>query len=175
MAPPRRYLGTITSVQPAKRQVRIALRKGYKDAAQKLKSMELELRDGESMQCRLQTVKCDNENAHVVFVAGVTRDNVARMRGAQVVAPEGSEPDRGSEFELEALLAFEVIEDAGAILGTVTGVLETLAGGILRIETNDGRRLMLPAIPEAIAGIDWDAERIVVNDIEPYAVENDEG
>lgn len=174
MAPPRRTLGTIASVQPGKRQVRIALRKGYRAAAEKLNTIELELRDGEAMRCRVQKVTCDADSAHVVLVAGVTRENVARMRGATVFAPDAAEPDREGAFDVDDLLGFEVVESDETLFGTVASVMDTKAGGILNIETTAGRRVLLPAIPEAISGIDWDAERIVVNDIAPYAVGTDE-
>lgn len=174
MALPRLSLGTITNVQPAKRQVRVAVREGFRDAMEQLKTLEMELRDGEAMRCRVQTLRWDGNAAQVVFVAGVTRDNVARMRGATVLAPEDAVPNRAAGYELDDMLGFDVVDENDTTLGTVSGVLDTKAGGILEIETTAGKRLMLPAIPEAISGVDWKAERIVVGDIGPYAVGMDE-
>lgn len=174
MAPPRRTLGTITTIQPAKRQVRVAVREGYREAIEQLKTLEVELRGGERLRCRIQSVAWDGDAARVEFVPGVTRDNVARLRGAAVLAPEGAEPKRSEGFELDDLLGFGVVGENGTAVGTVRGVLDTKAGGILELETSAGKGLMLPAIPEVISEIDWDAERIVVGDIEPYAVGTDE-
>ena len=174
MAPPRRSLGTITQVQPAKRQVRVAVREGYRDTLEQLKTLEVELRDGERLRCRIASVTWDNQDARVAFVAGVTRDNVARLRGATVMAPEDAEPNRAEGFALDDVLGFAVVDTNGETVGTVRGVMDTKAGGILEIETTAGGALLLPAIPEAISGIDWDTERIVVGDIAPYAVGTDE-
>lgn len=174
MTSPRRSLGTVTNVQPAKRQVRVAVREGYRDTMEQLKMLELELRGGEPLRCRIASVRWTGKDAQVAFVAGVTRDNVARMRGAAVLAPDDAAPKREEGFELDDLLGFNVVDENEATLGTVSGVLDTKAGGILEIEKTAGGQLMLPAIPEAISGIDWETERIVVGDIGPYAVGTDE-
>lgn len=174
MAPPRRSLGTITNIQPAKRQVRVSVRKGFRDALEQLKMLEIELRDGAVLRCRVDAITWDGVHVRVAFVPGVTRDNIARMRGASVLCPEDFAPTRDEGFALDDLLGFHVVTETGTALGTVAGVLDTKAGGVLEIETTAGGQLLLPAIPEVVSGIDWDAERIVVGDIAPYAVGTDE-
>jgi ribosomal 30S subunit maturation factor RimM len=66
----------------------------------------------------------------------------------------------------------EVVGIDGRTIGTLADVFATPAHGILEIEKADGATLLVPAIEEVIADIEWDRARVVVNDLTPYGVED---
>ncbi len=174
MSESRHTMGTVTKASPAKRELRVNLRAGFEPALEQLNCLDLALPDGEEMRCRIAKVRFGGGDAIVQLVAGVTRDNVARMKASVVLAPEGYRPGDNAELDLTELAGFEVQTESGEVFGNVVASLDTKAGGILEIERGDGTSVLLPAIPEVITGIDWDGEVIAIGDVAPFAVENDE-
>ena len=168
-------IGAIRSVQPARRQVRIAPRP---DMARHLKEadwVEAVLRDGSHVRCRVESAR---ELAGLVVVtlsAGVTRDTVARLRGATVLAEVDDEAPVGrGGYRLEDLKGLGVLDRTGTCLGTVATVYAAGTNEVFEVAKCGGGSLLLPAIPQVIAEVDLEKGAMVLNDVAPYAVENED-
>lgn len=171
----RMEIGSVSSVNPARRELRIDAERGYKRALAELEWIRLIPRGGKELRCRVAKVKTASGVIVVTLVAGVLRDTVAGLKGAAVVArPEELKEPAQEELTFLDTVGFEVIGPDGLRIGTLTDVIETPAHAVLEIEGDDGHSVLVPAIEEVVAGIDWERERVVVHDLAPYSVDNAE-
>jgi 16S rRNA processing protein RimM len=163
----------VASVNPARRELRIDAERGYKRALSALEWLRLIPRGGKEIRCRVAKVKTAKSALVVTLVPGVLRETVAGMKGALVVLrPEELNEPAQEELTFLDAVGFEIIGPDGARIGILVDVIETPAHPVLEIERDDGREVLVPAIEEVVADLDWERERIVVNDIAPYSVEN---
>lgn len=172
------HIGFVFATNPARRELRIKVAKGRKPEFEELEWIHLALTDGESMRCRVASARPATNAVIVVLTAGATRDSVARMKGAAVVADESALTPRGDAgLDPSEWIGFKVRGADGTAIGDVAGVLETKANDVLEIERAGGGSMLLPAIEQVILEIDMNERIIVVGDLTPYAVvdESDEG
>lgn len=166
-------IGSVASVNPARRELRIDAERGYKRTISGLEWLRLIPRGGTEIRCRVAKVKTASGALVVTLVAGVLRDTVAGMKGAAVVLrPEELNEPAQEELSFLDAIGFEIIGPDGARIGTLADVIDTPAHPVLAIEREDGKEVLVPAIEEVVADLDWEREVIVVNDIAPYSVEN---
>lgn len=167
----RAIIGTVTAVHPAKRRIRIEVAREPEKFLEDGAWLHLRLADGECMRCKLVECDYDEGEATLTFVPGVTRDNVARMKQAQVLSPLTTE-DTKADLAIDAsqLIGFAVENQEGTPIGTVAGALETKSSWVVEIESQGGGSFLLPVIEEAVENIDLDGERVRVRDLAPYAV-----
>lgn len=166
-------LGSVSSVNPARRELRVAVEPGYEYAFDDLEWVRVQPRAGAELRCRVTSVKDVPGGICVALTPGVLRETVAGLKGARIVAAPGElkEPPAEERSLLQAV-GFEVVGIDGRTIGTLADVFATPAHGILEIEKADGATLLVPAIEEVIADIEWDRARVVVNDLTPYGVED---
>ena len=79
----------------------------------------------------------------------VTRDNAVEL-----------EED---EYFVADLLGLTIIDDSGVTIGKLENVIETGANDVYEVLTEDGGRILLPAIKECILDVDMEEGIIVVN------------
>ncbi|GMU91771.1 MAG: hypothetical protein AMXMBFR4_08290 [Candidatus Hydrogenedentota bacterium] len=164
-------IGTIRSVNPARREVRVAPEGAPRAAFSELSMVRVHVAGQPELTCRVDAVNTNPENVVVRLSAGVTREAVASMKGAGVEAPRSkrrveSHNDVGSA----EWIGLDVFGVSGERLGVITGCIESSAHDILEIERDDGGRMLLPAIEQTVESIDLEAGRVVAGDIAPYAV-----
>ena len=169
-------IGTVTSVNPAKRELRVDAAPKHVHEFGALARIRLRLRDGALRECRIGGVKATAQDHIVTLSAGVTRDTVATLRGAEVVlSPDEQTARPEGHYVLDELIGFEVVGDEG-VVGVVIDAIATPASEIVEIETSEGSRLLAPLIEELVNKGDLEARRILVGDIRPFAVSGvDEG
>jgi 16S rRNA processing protein RimM len=101
----------------------------------------------------------------VLFQGVADRNDAELLRGAllSIDASDARTPDRGRYYahQLEGL---DVVDEAGAKLGVMTGVLENPANDIWIVHTGT-RDVLVPAVREIVAGVDLGARRIVLRPI----------
>lgn len=165
------HIGTVTAVNPARRELRVTIDRGREEKFEEIEWIRLELRGGEAMRCRVSKARINGDTAIVALAAGVTRDAVSRMKGSAVVSLN---PGHRSDSFLD-FVGFDVLAENGTRIGEIVGVLETKAHPVLEIDCKAGGSMLVPAIEQVILEIDRDARRIVVSDLAPYAVENETG
>jgi 16S rRNA processing protein RimM len=167
-------IGAVTSVNPARRVIRVEPFPGHAHEFTRLERIRLRLPDAVVKTCRVAAVKPAAQDFLITLVPGVTRDTVAGMRGAELVLDpaEQTAPPEG-EFDLEQLPGMQVVDGAGRDLGRVRDAFATPANAIVEVETPAGQTILLPMIEEVIAAVDVAAGRIRVHDIGPYAAVQD--
>lgn len=164
-------IGTIRSVNPARREVRVAPEGAPRAAFSELNMIRIHAAGQRELTCRVDAVNTNPEHVIVTLSPGVTRDSVAAMKGAIVEAPRSKRrvesPDDIGSAEWTGL---EVFGESGERLGVITGCVESSAHDILEIERDGGRHMLLPAIEQTVESIDLEAGRVIVGDISPYVV-----
>lgn len=174
MAEHRVEIGTVTGVNPARRELRIKPARGRSADYENLAWVQAIPRDGEPpLRCRVARSRTSGETALVALAPGVPRDTVAKMKGWTLAVLETERKSHGEEdFDVSDLLNFDVIDGAGVLLGSIVSTYETKANAVLEVEKTDGGIVQLPVIEQVIARVDWKAGRVEVGNIVPYAIED---
>jgi len=164
-------IGRVRSVQPAKRTLRVTPHPARPHALGTPEWVRVMLRNGEVLRCKV--LRCETGQSMTLALApGVSRDDVAAMKGAALVVPAEEVPPAPEGFwHVSELVGMAVCGEDGGPLGTVEAVEEGLAQNWFTVEMTDGKRLLAPAVPELIVAVDREARRVTVRDLSPFAVE----
>ncbi len=170
-------IGRVRSVNPVRRELHIDMGRGRRSEFENVEWLRVVLDSGETLRCRVAALRVDSDKkATATLVPGVSKDAVRNMKGAQVVVVEDElRPRNKWDFAPEELTEMTVATVSGEVLGTVAGAFETRAHIVMEVEKQNGGSFLLPAVPEVLKEIDFDARRIVVLDIEGFAVDDDNG
>ena len=78
-------------------------------------------------------------------------EDVERLKGAELLIPreEAIELEEG-EYFIPDLLGLRVVTDDGRDLGVIRDVIETGANNVYDVQDGEGRRILIPAIPQCI-------------------------
>lgn len=92
----------------------------------------------------------------IVSFEGMNRiEDVERLRGAELLIDRrDAVPLEEGEYFIPDLLGLKVITEDGTELGHVGDVIETGANSVYAVRTDDGREILIPAIPQCIRKID---------------------
>lgn len=162
-------VGTVRSVNPAKRELRVDPARAFGKGA-KLAQVRVTLQGGESLLCKVDGVNAGPSGAIVTLGAGVSRDCVARMKGASVdVERAGRRAAVPGEMDAADWIGLEVVNVSGARIGSIRGCIESRAHDILEIDTPGGT-VLLPAIEQTVESVDLEARRVTVGEIAPYVI-----
>jgi 16S rRNA processing protein RimM len=134
------------------------------DDPEHLKSIKRLYLNDEPVARRVQGVRLHAGNA-LVKLQGVNNPEAARALQGMTARIAGSDarPLEEGEFRLYQLIGLEVVDEAGARIGTVTDLLETGANDVFIIEPGDGAAdILLPYHESVVLQIDPDAGRMVV-------------
>ena len=116
------------------------------------------------------------ERFAVVEVAGVrTREGIEELRNLEFSVARSELPDPGDDdFYLIDSLGWPVLIDDGAgelrPIGRVGSYMETGANGVIRVELDAGRTLLVPMVERAVREIGPGGERVVLHPLEAWAV-----
>ena len=164
--------GWVRAVEPGKRQLRVVPHARDAGRFTAAEWVRVEVAGASPMVCRVAQAHAAGAEARLVLANGVTRDNVARMKGATVSVEEKADSDEPDmAWDVTDLIGLAVRDEAGCGLGTVVDAFETGAHGVLEIE-NGSSRLLIPAIEQTIASVDFDEQVLIVKDLAPFAVED---
>lgn len=120
--------------------------------------------DGAWTACRVLRGR-EQAGMLVVELAGVeSRDAAAALRGAEVGVPHASLPPLAADEHYQAdLIGMVVVNRDDAVLGTVTGFVESGAHPIVRVVADDGVERLVPWVAQYIDGVDVSGRRIDVD------------
>ena len=167
-------IGTVKSVNPARREVRVVAKAAHVHEFDQLVWLRLNLSDGTHLRCRVKELKGGEEEYLVSFVPGVPRDNVARMKKAvAVVAEDERKPRADGSVHVSELPELKVFSKDGAVIGTVVAAYETGANDVIEVEKPDGKIILLPVIEQLVESIDVEQGSLIVGDMTPYVVEEE--
>jgi ribosomal 30S subunit maturation factor RimM len=166
-------IGTVESVNPSKRTLRLHVIKSYGVNLPNLEWVKGKLTNGEPFRYRVARVEGKASEWTLTLVPGVPRNTCAGLKKATLVFPEADLVRSETEFELDELTGLEMVTDEQHRIGEITGTMDTNAGGVLEVSQQDGASLLIPALDTIIRRVDWKAGRVEVNDITPFAVHHD--
>lgn len=169
-------IGVVASVNPTRREVRVNPARGRRHEYTGMTWARFLLKNGESMRCRVASTREVASGQVVLTMApGVTRDNVALLRGAKAVLDTNDGSARADDaYEFEDLVGFAVVDEADAEVGKVIDAFETPAHGVVEVAEPDGRAFMLPVVEEVVTAVDIGARVLAVRAIAPHMVRNED-
>ena len=92
------------------------------------------------------------------------RNDVERMRQAKLLVTRENAVELGKdEYFIADLIGMTVKEEDGAILGTVSDVLQTGANDVYVVALADGGEGLLPAIKDCILSVDMEKREMQVH------------
>ena len=99
------------------------------------------------------------------YIEGVTTIEEAELfRGTTLYCEEEDLPELpGDEYYLYEIIGMKVITDEGARLGTLTNSMDTGAGNVYVITSDEGKEILLPAIDEVVLKRDFETNEMTVH------------
>lgn len=164
-------IGTVRTVNPAKRELRIAAAPARAKHLNQLEWIHVAPEGGEPMRCKVVECREAAPGFIVSLAAGVSRESVADMRNARVYADAGTLSDQSDALAPEDLEGMTVYDAEGLKLGAVTYSQEAAGNLIIDVDTDDGGFTM-PVVPESVERIDVEARTITVRDLERFRVDH---
>lgn len=94
-------------------------------------------------------------------------DEVGRLRNTYVYVPAKDRPPLpDGKLYQHQILGLRVVTDEGRELGTLTDIIATGANDVYVVTAEDGKEVLLPAIPDVILGYDLPNRQINVHLLE---------
>lgn len=113
--------------------------------------------------CTLENVRPYKDGVLVTLRGYETPEAVGRFRNQWVyVKSKDVPPLPKGQFYKYQLLDLEIIEENGSRLGILSEILETGANDVYVVKNDDGKEILLPAIPSVILKVELEAHRIIV-------------
>jgi len=108
------------------------------------------------------------KRAVILKLSGIdSREAAEEARGKDIYITEKDLPELAEdEYFIRDLIGVLVFDDAGNIIGELCNVIQNSAQDIYEIETENGKRILIPAVGEFILNIDIKAKRMDVKLIE---------
>lgn len=98
------------------------------------------------------------------YIEGVTTvEEAESFRGTALYCNEEDLPRLEGEYYLYEIIGMKVITDDGTLLGTLTDSMDTGAGNIYVISSDEGKEILLPAIDEVILKRDFHNNEMIVH------------
>ncbi len=168
-------IGRVVSVDAARRSVRVRPVQGRESIFESCDRIWLKSTQEKPIVALIAHMSRIRGLFRIEFTPGISRDVVATLAGARVVIPDQMDtPIRDAIVPgLADTLGMRAVLPDGQMLGTVMEVLETPAGGVLRILLEEGRTAALPFIEAAIQNIDGVSRVITITNPELFLVWND--
>ncbi len=164
-------LGTVRSVNPAKRELRIDPDRAFANGAKTVEKVRVTSKMSQNLVCTVESLNATPNDLIVTLGAGISRDAVAGMKNATVEI-ERARRTRAPRDEMSAedWIGLDVVSVDGTRIGVIAGCIVSPAHDILEIETPDGQQVLLPAIEQTVESIDLDTRCVVIGSIEGFGI-----
>ena len=80
-----------------------------------------------------------------------------------MVTREDAVPLEEDEYFIADLIGLTIVDDSGVTIGTLENVIQTGANDVYAVLTQDGGRILLPAIKDCILDVDMEEKIILVH------------
>lgn len=91
------------------------------------------------------------------------RDAAERLRGSELYITEKDLPELPEgQFYVRDLIGMAVQEEDGNVLGKVSDVIQNTAQDIFEVETENGKKVLIPKVDQFVLNIDGDNRKITV-------------
>lgn len=156
-------VGVIASTHGIKGEVKVFPTTDEPEKFRKLKKVLL-ITEKKERELEIQSARFF-KNMVIMKFGGIDSINEAEpWKGAALwVNREDAVPLKDNEYYQGDLIGLRVIEESGAVLGTLTDILQTGANDVYEVTMEDGKRILLPAIRECMKEIDLKNGKITVH------------
>ncbi len=97
------------------------------------------------------------------FEGVATLEAAKALTGADLTVPASDVPAlKPGQYYHYQIVGLDVVTTAGERIGCVAEVLSTGSNDVYVVATDDGKEILLPAIPDVIRAIDLPAKRMIV-------------
>lgn len=116
---------------------------------------------------RIESIRF-HKNMVIMKLEGINnRDAAEKARGLEVsISEDDLPPTAEGEFYVRDIIGMKVILEDGTVLGTLSDVIQNTAQDIFEFIREDGRKAMIPNVPEFIIKVNPDDRTIMVRIIE---------
>ena len=156
------HIGSITSVNPGKRSLRIEVPRSWRQAVKSMTILECVNRQGQAVRCRVASSKESTEGVIATVVPGVPRDTIAQLKKHAIAVPNDLALRDSKRFDAEELSGLNLADASGAIVGRVAGGFKTSANGMIEVELHGGGAMILPVTSEVVASVDWVHDQVLL-------------
>jgi ribosomal 30S subunit maturation factor RimM len=164
-------IGKVRTVQAPRRELRLDMMAPYRWPEGHAPGwIHLSLGAQPPRRYKVVQVEPDDAAPMVVLAAGVPRETVAALRGADFVVPEAEAPEWRSEgWYAREWLHYSVVDARGNALGTVREVWHGPTSAIT-VESESGDAWTLPVIEEVILNEDRDKRVLTISSLEEHGL-----
>lgn len=137
----------------------------YSDGVDIYEAADVIMLDNDSY--RVERVRLQ-KNMPVLKLEGVDdRDGAERLRGREVFVSEEYLPELPEgEHYIRDLIGMKVVLEDGDEVGILRNVIQNTAQDVYDVETQEGKQVLIPGVPEFLINIDEDKRIITVRLIE---------
>ena len=156
-------VGVISSTHGVRGEVKVYPTTDDPERFRELKAVILDAKDGRKT-FEIENVKFFKNQVILKFKEFQDSNEVERYRGRDLlITREQAVPLAENENFITDLIDLEVFDDTEQRLGILTDVLQTGANDVYVVETDEGKEILLPAIPSCILEVDLANERMLVH------------
>jgi len=166
--------GKVVSVRPNRREVRIEPLPGMAEAIQPDGWIWFRESTGREWKCKASGLRRTGQGLVITVSAGTPRDTIAKLRGAEALAPAPPEGEPEPLYTLDDLHGLTVAHADGTIAGHVTDLYDGKAHAMASVKSPGGAERIIPLIPEVVESVDLEAGIITVGDLTPYSVSDED-
>lgn len=156
-------VGVITGTHGLKGEVKVFPTTDDTDRFLELEDVILDT-GKEQLNLKVEYVKFFKKFVFVKFEGFDDINQVEQFKRCPLlVTRENAVPLEEDEYYIADLLGLTIVDDSGVTIGTLENVIETGANDVYEVLTENGERILLPAIKECILDVDMDEGIILVH------------
>jgi 16S rRNA processing protein RimM len=156
-------VGVITGTHGLKGEVKVFPTTDDTDRFLELEDVILDT-GKEQLNLKVEYVKFFKKFVFVKFEGFDDINQVEQFKRCPLlVTRENAVPLEEDEYYIADLLGLTIVDDSGVTIGKLENVIETGANDVYEVLTENGERILLPAIKECILDVDMDEGIILVH------------
>ena len=155
-------VGVISSTHGLKCEVKVSPTTDDPERFRKLKKVYLDT-GKDYMPLKVTGIKFFKNQVILKFQEFQDINEIEKYRGKDLLIDrEQAVPLAENENFIVDLIDMDVYDEEEKRLGTLTDVLQTGANDVYVVETDEGKEILLPAIPSCILDVDVEAAKMIV-------------
>ena len=155
-------VGVISSTHGLKGEVKVFPTTDDPERFRKLKKVYLDT-GKDYMPLKVTGIKFFKNQVILKFQEFQDINEIEKYRGKDLLIDrEQAVPLAENENFIVDLIDMDVYDEEEKRLGTLTDVLQTGANDVYEVETDEGKEILLPAIPSCILDVDVEAAKMIV-------------
>ena len=156
-------VGIITGTHGLKGEVKVFPTTDDKNRFLDLKSVLID-KNGELIEKKVENCRFFKQFVFLKF-QGLDNINLVEQykRCPLMVTRENAVPLEEDEYFIADLVGLTIVDDSGVTIGTLENVIQTGANDVYEVLTQDGGRILLPAIKDCILDVDIKGGKMTVH------------